>query len=191
MAYKFDRELQDARDEAAKIAKEAHERELEIEAKRIKRFEEEAAEAARIEAEAKARAEIELVEREKRELVEREQIAKEQAEQSKRNLIAAEERAKVQAEQNEIARVAAVKQAAIDAQFAADKAKADEIARQEAENASAELAKAERLADRQHISKFRGESKEALMYWGLTEEAAKRVVMAIHDGKIPHVKITY
>ena len=220
MADKFDRDLKDAQEEAAKIAKEAHERELEIEAKRIKRFEEEAAEAARIEAEAKAKAEIERVEREKRELVEREQIAKDQAEQAKRSRIAAEERAKVQAENAEIARLEAVKQAAIDAEaaaersrvqaeqaeaarleavkqacidrvFAADKAKADEIARQEAENASAELKKAERLADRQHVSKFRGESKEALMFWGLTEEAAKRVVMAIHDCKIPHVKITY
>ena len=206
MADKFDRDLKDAQEEAAKIAKEAHERELEIEAKRIKRFEEEAAEAARIEAEAKAKAEIERVEREKRELVEREQIAKEQAEQAKRDQIAAEERAKVHAKQAEIARIAAEKQyainaerarfvaerqAVIDAKNAAEQAKADEIARQEAENASAELKKAERLADRQHVSKFRGEAKEALIGLGLSEKEAKTVVMAINSNEIPHVKITY
>ena len=56
---KYDRDLKEAQEEVAKIAKEMHERELEIEAKRIKRFEEEAAENSRIKAEAKAKAEIE------------------------------------------------------------------------------------------------------------------------------------
>ena len=49
----------------------------------------------------------------------------------------------------------------------------------------------EQADDTKHLSIIRRESKDALMYWGLTEEAAKRVVMAIHDGKIPHVKLTY
>ena len=191
MADKFDRDLKDAQEEAAKIAKEMHERELEIEAKRIKRFEEEAAEAARIEAEAKAKAEIELVEREKRELVEREQIAKEQAEQAKRNQIAAEERAKVQAELAEKARVAAEKQAKLNAELVAHQAREYEIERQKEIHAEKEKDEADRLANRAHVSKVRSEAKEALIYWGLTEEAAKKVVMAINDGKIPHVKINY
>ena len=45
--------------------------------------------------------------------------------------------------------------------------------------------------DTKHRSIIRREAKEALMYWGLTEETAKKVVMAINDNKIPHVKITY
>ena len=173
LAEKFDRELLEALAEEMRIEK-AH----------VARIAKEAAEGARIEAEAKA-------EREKRELVEREAIAKEQAEQAKRNLIAAEERAKVQAEQAETARFDAERQAVINAKNAAKQAKAAEIERQEAEKAASEKAEAERLANREHVSKIRREAKEALMYWGLTEETAKKIVMAINDGKIPHVKITY
>ena len=45
--------------------------------------------------------------------------------------------------------------------------------------------------DTKHRYIIRREAKKALIYWGLTEDAAKRVVMAINDGKIPHIKINY
>ncbi len=180
LAEKFDRELLEALAEEMRIEK-AH----------VARIAEEAAEAARIEAEEMAREVIAKAEREKREAIEREQISIEREAQAKRDKIAAEERAKVQAEQAEVARVAAERQAVINAKNAAEKAKADEIARQEAENASAELAKAERLANRAHGSNFRGKAKLALVGLGLDEEQAKKVVMAIHGGVVPHIKITY
>ena len=180
MADKFDRELQEAREEAARVANEKHKRELAIEEGRIIAREK----SARAEAEAKA-------EREKRELLEREAIAKEQVEQAKRSQIAAEERAKVQAEQAEIARVAAEKQAAINAKAEAEKARGEEIARQIDLEEAIEDAARKRLADKKHISIIRGEAKLALIGLGLSEGQAKKVVMAITCNEIPHIKITY
>ena len=191
MNDKYDRDLKEAQEEVAKIAKEMHERELEIEAKRIKRLEEEAAEAARIEAEEMAKEVIEKAEREKREAIEREQISIEREAQAKRDQIAAEERAKVQAEQAEIARVEAEKQAAINAKNAVERARVLEIARQTDIEAAIEEAANKRLADKKHISIIRGEAKLALIGLGLDEEQAKKVVMAITCNEVPHIKITY
>lgn len=180
MAEKFDRYQADKLAEQEIILAELKARKKQEEEEYKKALEE----AARLEAEQKAKAEIERVEREKQEAIERE-------EQAKRNQIAAEERAKVQAEQAEIARAEAEKQAAINAEAAAEQAKAEEKAYQKACKAAIEKDEADRLANREHVSNFRGEAKLALIGLGLTEVQAKKVVMAIHDGKIPHIKINY
>jgi hypothetical protein len=65
----------------------------------------------------------------------------------------------------------------------------------EANRAAAEKAlkaeQAAREANKQHVSKVRGETKRALMSLGLDEPTAKKIVLAIDGEQIPHVKIAY
>jgi len=170
--------------EAEKAAKEQKERE-----ERIAR---EAAENARIAAEQAAAAERQrLADKQARkdaeakaaiERAEREKIEAENArlrqEQQAREAAAKAERDRLDA----IAKAEAEKQAAIEAER---KRQADAIEAERIENEKREK-------DRANVGNKRREAKEALMAeCGLSEDAAKAVVLAITNGKITNVSIKY
>ena len=148
--------------ELARLRAEAARREQE---ERERRIAEEAAERARREAEAKAQAE--------REAAERARIAAEQA----------EARAKAEAEAAERAereRAAAVEQER-------QRAERERIAAEQ--RAAAE--QAAREADKEHRRTVNRAALAAIQSLGISEESARAIVIAIADGKIPHVSIRY
>lgn len=170
--------LEAEREELERLRREEAERKQREHEEEIKR---EAAEKARIDAENKANAEQERVEREKREAVEREEAAKRKAEDAERR-----------AKEAEAARIAAVEKAKRDAELAAEQARLDEIARREEEERQAKAEQEKREANKRHIGNVRKQAKEGLMLsCGLSEDAAKNVVLAIHNGDIRHIKIEY
>lgn len=75
--------------------------------------------------------------------------------------------------------------------IAAEQARQAELERQKAEleREAAELEKRE--ANKKHVGKIRKEAKEKFMAIGMDEEIAKKVVLAISNGEIPHVSISY
>ena len=150
----------------------------------------EAAEAAKTAAEHKAKAEREKVEQEKREAIEREEKAKADAAESDRQRIVAEERAKLEKERAEKSRIEAVEKAKRDQELAAENAKNDEIKRSEEEERLEREETAKREANRVHVGKIRKQAKESLMNF-VDEETAKKIVLAINEGKIPNVQINY
>lgn len=167
-----DAEAQAQRDREAQIAREAEER-AKAEAERAAQAEREAV--ARREQEAKAAAE-------KRELELRLQAeqAERQAAQAKADQLAAEQKAeqdRIAAEQRQ---AAAVEQARLD-ELARQQAEADEIIRQQQE----------READTKHKSKVMAAAKVELIKTGITEEQAKKIVLAICKGLIPNVAISF
>jgi len=169
---------------------------------RKQKEEQERAELERLRKEAEERAQAEREEQIKREAAAKAEAEKQAAEEAaqkakeaelaaKQAAIEAEERRKREAEEAEARRIEQEKQAKIAAEQAAEQARLAEIARQEevARLEAEELAKRE--ANKKHIGKLRREAKEALMAQGLYEEQAKAIVLAIHNGLIPHVKINY
>ena len=200
---KIDRDIEDARIEADRVAKdlaekaehEAKELAAKQEQERLERDARIAAEAAQKaidDAEARAKAEAERVEREKRESLEREEAAKRKAEQAERDKIAAEERAKVQAEEAEKRRIEAAAKAKRDAEQAAENARLAEVKRQEDEAARVKAEDDAREANKRHVGSVRRKAKEAIMQCaGITEEQARDIVMAIHGGTITNVTIKY
>ena len=200
---KYDRDLQDARIEADRIAKEMAEKEAqearELAAKqeqerveRDARIAAEAAQKAIDEAEAKAKAETQRVDREKREALEREEAAKRKAEQAQRDLIAAEERAKVEAKQAEINRKIAELKAIDDAEVAAESARLAEVKRQEDEAARVKSEDEAREANKRHVGAVRRKAKEAIMkHTGCDEATAKKFVLAVDGKDIPAITIKY
>jgi colicin import membrane protein len=112
---------------------------------------------------------------------------------------ASEDRAKQAAEQAKarevqyvIDQAKAEAKAKADAIQAAEQAKAQEVARYEAEQQAEAEALAKRESNKKHIGKIRGEAKDALMSeFGFTEDQAKNIVLAIHAGSIPNIKIIY
>ena len=126
---------------------------------------------------------------------------------------AAELKAKQDAEVAELRRQEAEQQAKKDAQAAEAKAVEDAIAaKMAAEIAAGEAAEAARLAQIQaqkdadaaalaetanrgannkHVGEIRKAAKESLMSAGLDEAMAKKIVLAIHAGKIANVSIQY
>ena len=144
---------------------------------------------------AKLKSEAEAVELEKlrAEKAKRDQEAHEESIRREASAKAEQEAAaaKDREEQAKKALIMAKEQAAIDAEIAADNARLAEVARQaEAKRIEGE-AQAAREADKANISKVRFEAKEALMFWGLCEDDARRIIHAINDGKIPHISIKY
>lgn len=128
--------------------------------------------------------------------------AKKEAEAEAAKAKQAEELAKLKAEESEKARVESEKQAKlaaieaekaakVRAEEAAKAAKQAEINRQEAikKKEAEELAKRE--ANKKHIGKIRGETKNDLIGLGIDEEKAKDIVLAISNGKIKNVSIKY
>lgn len=143
------------------------------------------------EAERQAQLKADQEERERRIAEEAAANAKAEAKAAKQRAIEAETRAKVEAEQAELRRIEAEKQAKLNAEKAAEQARLAEIARQEAEAKSIADEQAKREANKQHIGAVRKAAKESLIAQGLSEETAKKIVLAINSGDIANVTINY
>lgn len=183
MNAEFDRKAEEER----KAAEEAEQKRIEAERKAQQEREaqmlKEAEERARIEAEQKAKAEQERMERERI-------AAEERAAQAEREKIAAEERAKAQAELAERQRIEREKQIEQERIAAEESARQQEIDRQKAEQERIAKEQEEREANKRHVGAVRKAAKEALMQF--TDEAtAKKIVMAINNGEVPSVTISY
>lgn len=180
-------------DIAAKLILEAHAAE---ERKRLERE--------KLEREAKEKAERQLIEQ--REQLERDQAAaKELAEQGERDRVAAIEQAAEAVRQREAAearavqdaalaeerRVEAERQSKLDSDAAAKTAKAKQIRLQQEKEDAEAAEKARKLANKQHVGAIRKAAKESLMELDLDEATAKKIVLAIKNGKISHVTINY
>jgi len=147
----------------------------------IKDREQAAADSARLEAEQKAEKAAAKIEADKQAAIDAQAAAEEATKQAEANRIADAEKAKqdaIDAElQADITRVAAV-QAIIDQQAEHDRVIAAETAKREANN--------------RHVGVVRKAAKEALLNIdGMTEKVAKEVIMAITNGCVPAVKISY
>lgn len=180
--------------------------------------EEEQAELARLRAEAAQREQKEREERIAREAAENARIAAEQAAAAERQRLADEqarkdaeakaaieraEREKIEAENARLRQEQAAKEAAIKAEqdrlAEIAKAEADKQAAIEAERKrQTDALEAQRIEnekrekDRANVGNKRREAKEALMAeCGLSEDAAKAVVLAITNGKITNISIKY
>ncbi len=116
-----------------------------------------------------------------------EREAKEARERAEREA----EEAKKRAEEAKDRAIQAEKQAEENAKIAAENARHEEIARQEAQAASEKAEQEKREANKKHVGKVRKEAKEALMKVGISEDLAKKAVLAINSGDIPHVSISY
>lgn len=199
--------------EAARIAAEA-------EAERKRLADEEAARQAAAAAEAAARqaeldrlraeiAERDRIEQERRDVenAERERIAAANRAEDERKareaadaarIREAEERARAEAERvanaerERIEREAreAVAKAEAEAKAVREKAERDERERQEA-IARVRREEEARQADREHRGKIMGEAKAALMTVGIEEDAARKIVLAIVAGEVPHVTLRF
>lgn len=128
---------------------------------------------------------LETAVREQKEREER--IAREAAEAATK---AAEAAAKIAADKAEALRLEAVAQA--------DRARRDaELAVQrerekiDAEKKAAEAAEQKRAADIEHRKKINNEALQAFIACGLSEDAAKKAVLAIANGSIPNINIKY
>lgn len=137
-----------------------------------------------------------------REAAERERLEKERQEKLVAEQKAREERAAEQARlaaeqqaQEAIAKAEREKQAAVDkaeAETRAVKAEAERAERVRQEAIRKEQSDREaRERDREHRSKLMGEAKAALMSQGAGEATAKKIVLAIIAGEIPHVKMEF
>lgn len=171
------KQLENERVEQERLRKEEEERKQREREEQIRR-----------EAEEKARREAEeAIERERREKEAAMQRAKEAEERAERERIAAEERQKLEAEQakqREQQRIADEQRKAEEERLARE---AEEQRKQEEEN--------RRLADEAHRQKVNGEILDAIriaMAGGENHgDAAHRIMTAMLERKIPHVKIVY
>lgn len=137
------------------------------------------------------KAAIEAKEKAEAEAKERTLNAEREAAAAKQREAEAEERAKQAAIEAEARAVQAAKDAEANAKLLAEQAREDEIARQKAAQ-EAEAAELEiREANKKHVGKIRKEAKESLMKLGISEDHAKKAVLAIHAGEISHVSISY
>jgi len=177
---------------AALAARQKHEAELSeiarFNAEKAEREQKERDEAIAREAVIKAQSEADEAARlEREEAAKREQVLIDQAAES--------ERALKQAETDRIAAVEKAKRDLLEAderqKAAVERARLDEIARQEA--AADEILRQERLreADKEHKKTICLAAQKALMAGGIDEDVAKAVVILIHQRKIPAVSIAY
>jgi hypothetical protein len=74
---------------------------------------------------------------------------------------------------------------------AARKAVQQEKKRQEYEAQALEASRLQREADEAHVSDVRRKAKGCLMAYGMSEDMAKTIVIAIHKGGIANVTINY
>lgn len=166
----------EAERQAAELAKREAE---EAEARRIE--EERRAEEARLAAEKAeqeriARAEQEAAERARREAEEAAQRERDEERRQHEAALAAEREAREKAER--------------EAQAERDRIAREEAARADAERREAE-AKAKREADQAHRTKVMTAAKEAIMSCGADEDTARKVVLAVKAGEIPHITIGF
>lgn len=162
------------KEEAAKQAIIDAENAAKAQKEREEQIAKEAAESARIAAEKEAQAAIDRAGREKVEAenarLRQEQESKAAAEKAEADKIAAAKKADDE------------KQAAIEAER---KRQADALEAERLENEKREK-------NRAHVGNIRREAKEALMAeCGLTEDAAKAIVLSIAGGKIKNIRINY
>ncbi len=196
-AEKLAAEIEVAWDEALEH-NDLFDREREIAEKEAKLAAEEAERQAKAEAEQRAKEQAEREERLKREAAE--QAQREAEEKAQREIAEAKQRelqAKAAAERAEREKVEAAQRAEQEKQNAIleeqrkAKAEATRIEREKHEAAEKEKAEAEaREANKRHVGKIRSEAKTALMRF-VDEETAKKIVLSIHAGNIPHVSIRY
>lgn len=170
------RRVKKSEDEAEELAKL---RELQEERTRIDREEQ-------IKREASAKAEAE-----KQEAVNRQMAAEQAKIDAERRAIEAEKAAKVESEQAALRAIEAEKQSKINADIAAKNARDAEIKRQEEVIKAEQEDIAKREANKKHVGAILKAAKEALMAEDLSEDIAKKVVLAIKAGKIPNVSIKY
>lgn len=157
-----------------------------------------AADAAREAAERAQQDEAERVQRaeaaEKAEAEERERIAARRKADEEAIARRAAEAAKAEADRQHAAALAAEKRRADEAE-AAHAAEAKRIAdEQAAAKAEADRQAAEQAArdrDRKHRGEIMGAAKVAIMNVGADEETAKKVVLAIVAGEVPHVTLRF
>lgn len=120
---------------------------------------------------------------------ERDRIAA--VEQAERDRVAAEERAeqqRIQAEKlAEQERLAANERQ----KRAEEKARQDEIDRQQRAADEIERQRLARESDQAHKIKIMGEAKQAIMGMNVSEELAKAIVLKIARGEVPNVKINF
>jgi len=163
--------------ELARLREEAEARAA-AEAERL-RAEQEAQEKAAREAREKA----EYAENVRRQAEAAEKAKKEAAEREARAVEAAREEATRKAQAEHVAQVAKIEAE----KRALEKAEADRLAA-EAQTRREEEA---RQADRAHRSSVMASAKEAIMSLGIEEDSAKKLVLAIVAGEIPHVSLRF
>lgn len=173
--------------EFKRLREEQEEREKKDREDKLKK---EAAEEARLEAEEKARIEKDRIEQEKQDAIKREEEAKLQAEEAERKQIEAEERAKIEKEQAEQEKIDAKKLAKLKADESAEEARQEEIQKQKYKEEAEKAEVAKREADREHTGKIRKEAKECLLQY-VDELTAKKIILAIDQGRISNVSINY
>lgn len=190
----FNRELEAKLAEEARIEKERIEREekerLEREALIAQQAKEKAEREAKEREDALERERLAAIEREeqaKRDAIAAEERAKAQAEEAERQRVIAEEKAKQDAIDAEIKRKADIEQARIDAEEKAERERKAEIQREQDEANRIAEEKAKREADEKHASMIITQTKESIMALGLGEESAKKVTLALKNGKIANV----
>lgn len=120
-----------------------------------------------------------------------EQKAIDQAAEAVRQREASEKQAQIDAELTEERRVEAEKKAELDKEAAAEEAKQYQIAlqKQKEDYEAAETARNE--ANKRHVGKIRGESKDCLIALGVDEKMAKKIILAIHNKDIKNISISY
>lgn len=106
--------------------------------------------------------------------------ATERAERAEREKIAAQERAKLEAETADRR-----------AKEAAERARLEEIDRQNREAQKVREEQNRLEANKRHVGSVRRKAKEAMIGQGLSEEMAKKLILAIHNNKIPNISIKY
>lgn len=187
------RQEADARAEADRIA-EAQRVAVEAERQRVeKERREQQEESDRLIRKAELEREQARIDQEQAELrtkqAERDRIAA--VEQAERDRVAAEERAeqqRIQAEKlAEQERLAANERQ----NLAEEKARQDEIDRQQRAADEIERQRLARESDQAHKIKIMGEAKQAIMGMNVSEELAKAIVLKIARGEVPNVKINF
>ena len=204
--------IEAARVEAEKIAQEvalamelalfmndAHDKEKAVEAERIAKEQEARDEKMKAEAVAKALRDAEAkavadANRLKLERAEAEKAAL-QAEADKKAAIEAAKQAEIDAklekERNEKAKVAAEYFAGERAKAAAEQARLDEVERQRIAELTAKQEADQRAKNRAHAGNIMREAKMAIIELGVDNGLARKVVLAIKNGAIPHVSIEF
>lgn len=121
--------------------------------------------------------------------------AKRKAEEESREREIAAARALEESKQREKEAEERAKQAIIDAEnnarIAAEKAIQEEKRMQQDRIAAEKKEQQKREANKRHVGEVRKTAKEAIMNIGADENLAKLIVLAINDGKIPAVTISY
>ena len=162
---------------------------------RLAKQEADAADLARLRAEQEAREESERAAKAKEEAerAEAERKEREAAEAKRREEEAAErarQEAQCEAEKKQAAYAAEIARLEAEKKDAAEKAEREARERAEAE-AKQKAEDEKRAADREHRGKIMGEAKTAIMAVGVDEEAAKKIVLAIVAGEVPHVTLRF